>query len=98
MKAVLLLFDVEQREDATESGALCEQHSPELESQFFHTHRQPVVRSEREVGKLRLGSVPAGKKERGDALFLLVPVNLLNHGRSSRGRRGNSVLTNSELY
>jgi len=84
MRLALLLFDVEPRENATESGALCELHSPEL-SQFFHTHRQPVDRSEGEVGKLRVGSLPAEKDREGDliSLFLPEPANLLNHGRRS---------------
>ncbi len=74
---------------------LSEPHSPELET---HTDKQSVIR----VGKLSVGwgSVPAWKKEREDRIWILLPVSvdLLHHGRRSRGRGRNPVLTNSELY
>ncbi len=99
MSLVLLPFDVEQREETRESGAGC--HS--LWTTFTragnsHTDKQSAIR----VGKLSVGwgSVPAWKKEREDRIWILLPVSvdLLHHGRRSRGRGRNPVLTNSELY
>lgn len=101
IRLVLLLFDVEQQEDARERSCLLisEPHSPELESQYFHPHRKPLVRSAKRSGETKAGICPSWEEgKRGNRVSFSCRLNLLHHGRRSGGRRGNPVLTNSELY
>lgn len=67
IRLVLLLFDVEQQEDARERSCLLISVNHIHQSWSLSTStRTGSLWSEvqREVVKLRLGSVPAGKKER----------------------------------